>query len=648
MVDEILSGEYIDAPREEIEQFLDQLITLGMIEFDIGVSGTDPDWDRRLNEKLSTIDHPLASDCIQTLRSVASHAARFGDALDVKTRNNCLKAAHEEFKNYCKRLYLSAGLPENEFEPKPVQGQTDTSKSESEEKREEDVFRHDVSRTFRFKPEQMFYEDVTADCRILIRHETMKRSVQSLDRLLKVLAFTDGLYGERALMKEYFRLKYGLDARVDLMTFYEDFYRDYKKPETERQAKEKKQAYEKLLKNSGEKTESAQENAEPSTAGESGMVLKPECLEERTSLQKKWREEIQAHYHELAASNGVIQVSGEWIERISQKPELKNRHPEPSSIGAFLQWYVTDGQLNAVVNSVFPGFGKMTSRFLHMFDSTADMTREWNNRFCNHGVCFAENTDGSYFNANLHPALLPHEIRIPGGHNNLPIERQIPLTDLTVEYDTRNDCLILRRQTTASPVSVLDLGFQGHRGRSPLFQLLDKFSSVQYVSPSFLAHAINQALEQNNPPAEGIRYLHRVVFDGWLVIQRRTWYIKKELLPHKESGESEWGYFLRVQQWRRRLEIPDEVFVYAFDRNNQEMLTPDESKKLRRDDYKPQYVSFKNPFLVRLFSKCIDKTPKNMRITEMLPASGELLSIQKKRYVTEAVCQWYDSTEDVS
>lgn len=214
-----------------------------------------------------------------------------------------------------------------------------------------------------------------------------------------------------------------------------------------------------------------------------------------------------------------------------------------------------------------------------------------------------------------------------------------------MEYDTQKDCLAIRQQTTGSPVSVLDLGFQGQRGRSPLFQLLDKFSSVQYLSPSFLAHAINQAFEGENSSTDGIRSLHRIVFDGWLVIQRRTWFIKKELLPHRETGESEWTYLLRVQQWRRRLEIPDEVFVYAFDRSNQEMLTPDESKKLRRDDYKPQYVSFKNPFLVRLFSKCIDKTPKSMRITEMLPASGELLSIQKKRYVTEAVCQWYDSEE---
>lgn len=160
-----------------------------------------------------------------------------------------------------------------------------------------------------------------------------------------------------------------------------------------------------------------------------------------------------------------------------------------------------------------------------------------------------------------------------------------------------------------------------------------------------MAHAINQAYEHENSSTEGIQYLHRIVFDGWLVIQRRTWYIKKELVPHKETGESEWEFLIRIQQWRRRLDIPDEVFVYAYDRRNQEILTPDESKKLRRDDYKPQYVSFKNPFLVRLFSKCVDKTPKTIRITEMLPSSDELLSGSGKRYVTEAVCQWYDHSE---
>lgn len=263
LVDMILSGEYIDAPRSEIEKFLDQLFTLGMIEFDLGVSGTDPDWNKRLAEKLASIDDPLASDCIRTLQAVASQAAQFGSERNVQNRNDCLKRAHEEFKAYCKRLYLSAGLPESEFEPKTQNVPTtpaESSKDDSADGPDDDVFRRGFSGTFRFRPEQMFYEDVSTGCQIRLDHETVKQCIQSLDKLLKILAFTDGLYGERALMKEYFRLKYELDARVDLVTFYEDFYRDYKKPETERQAKERKQAYEKLIKKSDDSVESAQEN----------------------------------------------------------------------------------------------------------------------------------------------------------------------------------------------------------------------------------------------------------------------------------------------------------------------------------------------------------------------------------------------------
>lgn len=648
VVDAIISEEYIDAPRDDIEQFLDQLIAHGMIEFDLGVSGTDPDWDKGLIKKLTLIDHPLAKDCIDTLQFVSSQAVFFGTACDVRSRNECLNAAHEGFKSFCRRLYLSAELPKDGFEPKskgePV---TETAKTDSEEKEEEKVFRHDLSLGFRFKPEQMFYEDVTSGSSIRFDDRTTKRCVQSLEKLLKGLVFTDGLYGERALMTEYYRLKYGLEARIDLMTFYEDFYRDYKKPEIERQAKEKKQAYEKRLKESeSKKSENARE-PEPENSEEprSGMELKPECLEERKNLQKQWQEIVKTHHKELVKSDRTIYVTAEWVERITQKMELKTPKTGPSSFGAFLQWFEKDGRLHAVVNSVFPGFGKMTSRFLHMFESTADMTREWNNRLGNGTHCFAENTDGSFFNANLHPALLPFEVRIPGGHNNLPIERQIPLTDLTVEYDPQNDCLSLRQQTTGKQVSVFDLGFQGHGGRSPLFQLLDKFSPIQYLSPAFLAQGINQAFEEGNPATDEIRFLHRIVYDGWLVIQRRTWFIKKNVLPVKQPKESDWAYFSRIQQWRRGLQIPDEVFVYVHDRMNQEALIPDESKKLRRDDYKPQYVSFKNPFLVRLFSKCLDKTPKTIRITEMLPSSDELLSSSGKSYVTEAVCQWYDGPE---
>ncbi len=73
---------------------------------------------------------------------------------------------------------------------------------------------------------------------------------------------------------------------------------------------------------------------------------------------------------------------------------------------------------------------------------------------------------------------------------------------------------------------------------------------------------------------------------------------------------------------------------------------PETMKKLGRDDYKPQYISFKNPFLVSLFEKLVSKTPKEMRIEEMLPDPSHLNTIHNQRHITEFVIQWYQYQDD--
>ena len=76
-----------------------------------------------------------------------------------------------------------------------------------------------------------------------------------------------------------------------------------------------------------------------------------------------------------------------------------------------------------------------------------------------------------------------------------------------------------------------------------------------------------------------------------------------------------------------------------------ENIDPEQMKKLGRDDYKPQYISFRNPFLVKLFEKSLIKVPETLKLEEMLPASNQLVQIVNSRYVTEFVVQWYDYSE---
>ena len=63
-------------------------------------------------------------------------------------------------------------------------------------------------------------------------------------------------------------------------------------------------------------------------------------------------------------------------------------------------------------------------------------------------------------------------------------------------------------------------------------------------------------------------------------------------------------------------------------------------KKIGRDDYKPQFLSFRNPILVRLFEKLVEKAPRTLTVSEMLPDTADLAAFGENHYVTEFVVQW--------
>jgi hypothetical protein len=255
-----------------------------------------------------------------------------------------------------------------------------------------------------------------------------------------------------------------------------------------------------------------------------------------------------------------------------------------------------------------------------------------------------EDCDASYFNANLHPPLMPYEIWMPNGHNSLPPEKQIAVTELQIKFDEGRQALALIHRPTQKAVHVFDLGFQGHGGRSQLFQLLEKFTGAEYLAVWPLLNVMNRNEAGNNQSQQDKVMVHpRIVYEDRLILQRRAWFVPKALLPSRRSGEGQWEFFVRVNHWRQEHEIPDEVFVTANPHRMADNLNidPQAFRKVARDDYKPQYISFKNALLVTLFEKLSAKAPHHLKLEEMLPNSQQLLLLDQKRFVTEFVIQWY-------
>lgn len=756
----IIDGEYIEADTEQIEAYIKQLVEYGFFEYNIGVSGIDPDWDIKLRAQLAplTEEFPLLGELSTVLERIRLYAEQYGTA-PLEERKRILTEAHSLFRAVCMKIHEEAGLPEDERKTpeeraaearqkmkeeqekakakKAEETKADDTKTaeakgeeaqeendgENEEKKEE-AFKHQSNTYFSYKPEQMFYEDTTFEVTPKIAHDELMELCTSLHTLQQTLWTFGGMKDEQDTMLHFFTQKYGTEATVDLITFYEEYFREWKKPEAERQQKvreeqakkaREKQEQEKATKERAEKTEiiqkdddkkdDIQKNEEPKQETEKqdaettpAAPIIPR-IKERQERNKTWTDKYaeilrgEIPHDILASSSETIHLHLDSVQRVRDELQYPApREVENRSYGMFVQFFRehdADGneRLMGVLNASLSGFGKMISRFMHIFDdSVTDDVRSWNSARAGEAI-FIEDCDASYFNANLHPPLMPYEIWMPGGHNTLPAEKQIPVTDLCVRLAEGSERLELRHKTLNKTAFVFDLGFQGHGGRSQLFQLLEKFTRAEYLSFYPLLNALSTASSPKVPqpsqntaqngeqepvqekaeekvqekaeekvqenaqetaqqakPQPRVRTRPRVVYEDQLVLQRKAWFVPKELLPLRTKQETDWQYFERLNSWRSELGMPEEIFLFVNPRENQgnqDNIDTDAAKRVTRDDYKPQYISFRNPFMVKLFESLLSKVMSVLKIEEMLPNSEQMAQIAGQKYVTECVVQWY-------
>ncbi len=681
--------EDVEASQEEIAHYVKQLIDYGFFEFDLGVSGIDPDWDLKLVKRLQHLEEHHTehiSELISTLQHIRTLATEKYGQSTARERVQLLKEAYGAFQTVCMRLHKAAGLPEEERKTQEElqaewfakQKETKLKKKENgqaeeaipvKEKEEdtsakpnENAFKHASSTYFYFKPEHMFYEDTTRKVSVEFDECKLSNLITKLHILLQEFRPFRGLRSEREQMQQYFVRKYGPATSVNLLTFYEDFYRDVKKPEDERAVQAQKEALIKAKRGS-KKDEilplskaGEEEVIKETEAAPSPKELKETTQPQQTKLQQ-WTEKFTEMIRSsLQESLDQIQVNYNLIRQVSQATGLSpTGTTEVHSYGAFIQLYqekdeTGESQLKGVLNAAVSGYGKMISRFLHILPTEVTHTiREWNSGLQGENSLFIEDCDASYFNANLHPPLMPFEIRMPGGHNSLPVEQQMPITDFEVHIQQEGGEIQLLHKPSGKRAYIFDLGFQGHGGRSQLFQLLDKFTQAEYLHIYSVVSAVNAATKTADPTpvsseqkleSKDIVVCPRIVYENQLVLQRKAWYVPKECIPARQPDMSDWDSYFVINEWRKAHSITDEVFVSINPNRNLFGIDPELMKKLGRDDYKPQYIHFNDPLLVQLFEKLVTKAPSTLKIEEMLPSSQHLLSIENQRFVTEFIVQW--------
>ncbi|WP_080779573.1 lantibiotic dehydratase [Chryseobacterium phocaeense] len=571
----------IEADFSELKHYVLKLVDSGFLELTLECSEIDPDWDRHLLSFLA--GHKNGNKAAEQLWQLVSNLREaknaFGTA-GIAQREILLKESSSLFDRTISDLENQAGiikLPKDE-----IQNVLDYILNKY---RNGEGFEKLPYIPVDYRQEGFIYEDTYTNQISTIDENTVNGLGQLLSDLCNRLSAFDIRAGGKNSVKNFFTTTYSKDQLVPLITFYHEYYRYKNKSD-----------------------------------------LENEQIQENVWSDLFWKD-LQQEEHPL----GEIRI------RMKHLNGLPSSNQSCPACSAFLQLFDQSSVTGtkAVVNGLMQGMGKMSGRFLHLFDpEISEIHREYNKRlFPDH--LLLELNDDSSFNANIHPPLLDYEVKMPASNTQMKRSQQIPLERISVAYNADQDKVYLIDTVLKKEIYAFDLCLETITNRSNLYQLMSLFNPCTYVS----YHPLIQVIDRNYAKElshEAIRMFPRIIFEEKLILRRKGWLIDLQAIPRQSKEENSSIYFLRFHQWLAKIDLSTSVFLYL-----QSSYIPEDSSADKtagtRDDYKPQYIDFKQPLLFNLFIKLLNRAGSFIYTEEALPSVDH-----DQERVAEHLIQWYN------
>ncbi len=583
-------GAVVDASHEELQTYLSDLVRLGFLNWLWPVSGTNPNWNETLLEWITALPDFDGKVWMVAALDQLKRTADQLPQLPVEKRWSLI----QESMTHLARCFEEIGnrIPKIQLtEHKAFVAFQNTDLAMSREK--------------------LFFEDTQMRAEISWSESDLEQSVEELSQLVEmVLPFRMQTELEEPL--HFFKRRYNDQETVPLLQFYQDFY-------------------------AGEISSLTKLPVQPpiSNIDTSLSSAQEAVLAAREKITKELSKHITIDYNftvhlPLSVLNSVMAPT-------QQKVAVT---PSPESFGALLQLQrSSNGQYKSYVDAVFTGYGKMLGRFLHLFpkEKSTQLT-DWVEQMRGTSL-WVDNTDASFHNANAHPAFLQKLVSIPGGQqafynkeSQLAEEQLLQLKDLSIRLSETENKLLLYCQE--EEVTIFNFGLEALQSRSPMYRLLSSFCTTQPdITP--LKMMLLQATRRKKG---NWTLLPRVNVGDYLVLQRRAWFVPKGDLPMRGKSETEAAYFLRTNNWIMQNELPSSVFItlspMEVGDNN------DENNNRNTDGYKPQYIDFSSPALVSHLGRELKKVDTMLKIEEVLPGKGEMVTVNGRERAVELVVQW--------
>ncbi|KIO76742.1 hypothetical protein TH53_13335 [Pedobacter lusitanus] len=594
-----LSDAVEEASYNSIKAYLFKLVAAGLLELGMETSGIDPDWDHKLLKFFMQMEtsEPAVLQIIYLFKQLQQYQLAYA-AGDTAKRKVILGNAEKVVEDVFEKLQHEAGLPISGKDKDKVKTFPATG-----------IFETTNFMPHHFSGRQLFYEDCYTPEKEVLEDGLLQDFTAKTDQLLNHLLPLDLLKKEREKMVSFFLTQYAAGAEVKVIDFYQAYYFHVKKPEKEKAAKEGP-----LVQDSGD-----------------------------------WEKKVSAKLTTMTQHKpNMLNLRNEFFAGLSESESLGT--PEHYSRGLFVQFYkgkLTREQENkehvfGVINTVLPGMGKVSGRFLSLFapDITSDFIRY--NTQLHPGMLKVELNDASSFNANIHPSLLTRELALPGGNKSYPEKQQIPVDELAVGYDSKTGSLKLTYQD--DQVFTYDLCLESFYNRSNLYQLMAHFNQETKLSLQPFINLVDACyLNIEEEQEHEIESLPRITYENTVILRRRTWRVKTAAVPVQQASETAYDYFIRINVWRSQHGIPVNIFLFL--RKRSFVIKPAAQTKDKKDglsdDYKPQFISFEQPLLVEMFKRLLARAGDYLIIEEMLPATDHTEKSGHYEPVKEYLLQWY-------
>jgi len=326
------------------------------------------------------------------------------------------------------------------------------------------------------------------------------------------------------------------------------------------------------------------------------------------------------HLHEMTDGTERLRIDPSWLRRFvaALPPDI-----EPWRSAAYrIQFAEEIDSTLLVVNGVTAGNGVFFSRHCELLEPDED---GWSLQ----GALRAYIRDTQPrqadliavlgMNFNIHPRLSPLEIVYPGSIARDPLGEDLSLRDLVVTADSRRRRLDLISRRDGEPVDLVPLNFLYPIAAPRLYRFLAGFGPTR----SYRGGLWEQA------PRGAPTHLPRVML-GDLVLDRRTWRLPVDEVPHAKGSPPDVDDMAKLERWRVAAGLPRECFVRVARAQPERADDLDWMEETRRWAlearsarlHKPHYLDFHNPFLLHVFCRQL-ASARGGRLTvqECLPAT---------------------------